>query len=494
MTRFPDDFVWGSATSAYQIEGAWREGGKGLSVWDTFSHTPGKTANGETGDVACDHYHRFREDVALMAEMGLKAYRFSISWTRIQPTGQGPANLDGLRFYSELIDELLAHGITPYVTLHHWDLPLILQQEHDGWLSPLMADIFSNYARICFEHFGDRVRHWITLNEPWVTAIVGYGEGVFAPGRVSTDEPYVAAHEMLRAHAAAVHVYRSEFQSAQGGVIGMANNCDWREPATGTPQDQAAAQRALEFYLGWFADPIYYGSYPTAMRVRLGDRLPTFTAEDRGRLRGSCDFFGLNHYTTHLVSHVNGGGASDPASNTGILSDQDIALTIDPAWEVTAMGWPIVPDGCRKLLQWIDARYDGPPVLITENGCAFDDRVVDGAIDDAERIRYAQGYLQAAHRALEAGVDLCGYFLWSFLDNFEWASGYDKRFGLHHVDFETLARTPKSSAAWYRDVIARNGLAVSSDGESHAPLSPASSHSLASLADAPSSTRSSHLS
>lgn len=459
MLRFPDDFVWGSATSAYQIEGAWQEGGKGLSVWDAFAHTPGKTSGGDTGDVACNHYHRFREDVALMADLGLDAYRFSISWPRIQPTGRGPANPNGLRFYSDLIDELLAHGITPYVTLHHWDLPLTLQLEHDGWLSPRMADFFADYARLCFRHFGDRVRHWITLNEPWVTAILGYGEGVFAPGRVSPDEPYRVGHEMLRAHGAAVEVYRREFQSAQGGVIGMANNCDWREAATDTPEDHAAAQRALEFYLGWFADPLYHGDYPASMRERLGDRLPVFSDEDRARLKGSSDFFGLNHYTTHLVSHVDGGGPSVPASNAGIASDQDIALTTDPAWEVTAMGWPIVPDGCRKLLEWIDARYDRPPILITENGCAFDDTWVDGRVDDSARVRYFEGYVEACRDALASGVRLLGYFPWSFLDNFEWASGYSKRFGLHHVDFATGTRTPKASAHWYRDLIASQRLA-----------------------------------
>ena len=463
MRSFPTDFVWGSATSAYQIEGAWQEGGKGPSVWDAFSHTPGKTANGDTGDVACDHYHRVREDVALMAEAGLKAYRFSISWTRIQPTGTGAPNPEGLRFYSDLIDALLARGITPYVTLHHWDLPLALETDLGGWLSPRMAEVFADYARICFDAFGDRVRHWITLNEPWVTAINGYGNGLFAPGRVSTDEPYRAAHEMLRAHGAAAEVYHRDFQAAQGGVIGMANNCDWREPATDAPADRGAAQRALEFYLGWFADPLYHGDYPISMRARLGDRLPTFSDEDRARIRGSADFFGLNHYTTHLVA--DGEGESDPASNAGIVEDQGLRLLVDPAWPLSAMGWPVVPDGLRSLLLWIDARYDRPPVVITENGCASHDAVVDGAVDDAFRIDYVRGYLGACHEAIEAGVDLRGYFLWSLLDNFEWASGYAKRFGLHHVDFATLARTPKASARWYRDVIARGGLPAAPGGD-----------------------------
>ena len=465
MTRFPDDFVWGSATSAYQIEGAWQEGGKGPSIWDAFAHTPGTTARGETGNVACDHYHRMHEDVALMAAMGLKAYRFSIAWTRIQPTGTGAPNPEGVRFYSDLIDALLANGITPFVTLYHWDLPLALHQAFGGWLSPRMADVFADYARICFEAFGDRVRHWITLNEPWVMAILGYGEGVFAPGRESADEPYVVAHEMLRAHGAAAEVYRRDFQPAQRGAIGMANNCDWREPATPAPADRAAAQRALEFYLGWFADPLYTGDYPVSMRARLGDRLPRFSDEDRARLRGSVDFFGLNHYTTHLVSHAEGGGASEPGANVGIGADQDLVLSADPAWERTAMGWPVVPDGFRKLLLWIDARYDRPAVFVTENGCAFDDARVDGAVDDARRVGYLRGYLAACHQAIAAGADVRGVFQWSFLDNFEWASGYAKRFGLHHVDFETLERTPKASARWLRDVIARGGLPADPRGD-----------------------------
>ena len=460
MTQFPDGFVWGSATSAYQIEGAWREGGKGPSVWDAFSHTPGKILGGDTGDVACDHYHRVREDVALMAEAGLKAYRFSISWARIQPTGYGDPNPEGLRFYSDLIDALLEHGIEPWVTLHHWDLPLALQTEHDGWLNPRMADFFGAYARVCFEHFGDRVRHWITLNEPWVTAILGYGQGVFAPGRVSTSEPYRAAHEMLRAHGAAAGVYRREFQARQGGLIGMANNCDWREPATDSAEDRAAAQRALEFFLGWFADPLYHGDYPTVMRERLGDRLPTFSDEDRARIQGSADFFGLNHYSTMLAAHDEGGAAGSPYANGGLVADQDVRLTADPSWAVTAMDWPVVPWGFEKLLGWIDARYDHPTVVVTENGCACDDDGEGGAVDDDARVGYLEGYLAACHRAIEGGADVGGYFVWSFLDNFEWASGYSKRFGLHHVDFATGARTPKTSAAWYRDVIARNGLAA----------------------------------
>jgi len=459
MLTFPEGFIWGTATSAYQIEGAWKEGGRGLSVWDAFAHTPGKTAGGDTGDVACDHYHRFGEDVKLMAAMGLKAYRFSIAWPRIQPLGHGEPNAEGIRFYSRLIDTLLEHGITPWVTLHHWDLPLALQLEHDGWLGPRIAGFFADYARICFAHFGDRVKHWITLNEPWVTSIMGYGQGVFAPGRVSNAEPYAAAHQMLRAHGAAVAVYRREFQAAQGGVIGISNNCDWREPLTDSPADRAAAERALEFYLAWFADPIWLGDYPASMRERVGDRLPRLTDEDRALIHGSADFFGLNHYTTMYAAHGDGHEPMATFSNAGIAEDQDVSVSADPAWPLTAMEWPIVPWGCGKLLRWIDARYGHPPIVITENGCAFDDELIDGAVDDARRIGFHAHYLAACHAALADGVRLDGYFAWSLLDNFEWSLGYTRRFGLHHVDFATGTRTPKRSAGWYADVIARNALA-----------------------------------
>lgn len=458
MHPFPSDFIWGSATSSYQIEGAWREGGKGLSIWDVFSHTPGKTRGGDTGDVACDHYHRFREDVRLMADIGLKAYRFSISWPRIQPLGYGASNDAGIRFYSNLIDALLEHDIQPWVTLYHWDLPVALQLEHDGWLNPRIADFFADYARICFDAFGDRVDHWITLNEPWVTATMGHGNGTFAPGRVSRDEPYVAAHHMLRAHGKAADVYRRDFQPAQKGKIGMANNCDWRAPETDSDADRAAAQRAVEFFLGWFADPLYIGDYPASMRERLGERLPRFSDEDVALIQGSSDFFGINHYTTSLASNIAGEAEAAPSAQGEYARDQNVALSDDPSWKRTAMDWAIVPWGLRELLEWIDRRYDRPPIIITENGCAFDDELIDGEVDDRDRIAYLDAYLAACHDAITAGVDLRGYFLWSFLDNFEWASGYSKRFGLHHVDYDSLERTPKASAYWYRDVIARNGV------------------------------------
>lgn len=459
MVRFPKGFVWGAASSAYQIEGGCKGTGKGPSIWDAFAAIPGKTRNGENGEIACDHYHRLKEDVALMRKTGLHAYRFSISWPRLLPTGRKEINTEGVRFYNHLIDELLANEIVPWATLYHWDLPLALQLSSDGWLNPDMDRYFAEYADLCFEYFGDRVKNWITLNEAWVICIFGHWRGIFAPGRVSLEEPYRVGHNLLRAHARAVAVYREKYQSLQKGRIGMANNCDWREPATESEKDVRAAQRALEFFLGWFADPVYLGCYPESMVSRLDRRLPKFTPEELELLKGSVDFFGLNHYTTMLAEHCdNPKPDAGTYDNGGIAQDQSVELSVDPDWDKTAMQWSIAEWGCRKLLHWIDQRYDHPEIILTENGCAFDDRFEDGEINDVQRIDFLSRYIRQCHRALNEGIRLKGYFLWSFLDNFEWALGYSKRFGIHHVDFNTLKRTPKASAKWYADVIRRNGI------------------------------------
>ncbi|MEM9142905.1 MAG: GH1 family beta-glucosidase [Bacteroidota bacterium] len=463
MLKFPKDFAWGAATSSHQIEGAALEDGRAWSIWDAHAHTPGRTHEGETADVACDHYHRFKEDVQLMADIGLKAYRFSISWSRIQPDGQGDLNPKGIAFYDSLINELLKHDITPWVTLYHWDLPLALQTEKDGWLNPETADFFAQYADICFEHFGDRVKHWITLNEPWVVAILGHGEGVFAPGRKSKSEPYLVAHQLLRAHGKAVALYRDKYQPVQQGQIGISNNGDWREPLTDKPEDVEAAQRSLEFFLGWFTDPIFLGDYPQSMKERVGERLPLFTEEDRALIKGSSDFLGLNHYTTLMASNVAPGDTvqQEVYGNGGIFEDQYVLLTADPTWQTTSMNWAIVPWGCRKLLEWIAKRYDNPAVFITENGCSLDDQVENGKVRDVVRKEFIEGYLAAGHKAIAGGVALKGYFVWSFMDNFEWALGYSKRFGIHYVDYNTLERIPKNSALWYKQTIADNGFVLS---------------------------------
>ena len=456
--HFPKNFIWGAATSSYQIEGGHNLDGKGPSIWDAFCAIPGKVANGDTGNISCDHYHRMAEDVALMKQMGLQAYRFSISWPRILPTGRGKVNKTGIEFYNSLINELLENDIQPWVTLYHWDLPLALQFEEDGWLGSSIADAFANYADVCFQYFGDRVKNWITINEAWVAAMLGYGQGVFAPGRTSNSEPYLAGHNLLRAHAKAVHVYREKYQTVQKGQIGMTNNCDWREPLTDSPADHAAAERAMEFFVSWFADPIYHGKYPDSMIERVGERLPKFSKEDIELVRGSSDFFGLNHYTTMYAADATGKiQESSVYGNGGLSEDQDVNLSVDPSWQLTTMQWAVVPWGCCKLLEWLDKRYGRPPIVITENGCAFDDQLVKGQVNDHQRVEFFKGYLAAIHEAIENGVDVQAYFAWSLMDNFEWASGYGQRFGIHYVDFETLKRTPKASAKWLAEVIANNG-------------------------------------
>jgi len=457
MKTFPNNFVWGTATSSYQIEGGCDQDGKGPSIWDAFCSIPGKIKNGDTGNTAIDHYNQFKEDIALLKSQGFKAYRFSISWPRVLPQGRGKVNEEGIRFYNNLIDGLLEHDITPVVTLYHWDLPLALQLESDGWLNKDIIDHFTQYARLCFERFGDRVKHWITLNEPWVVAILGHGQGVFAPGRVSNSEPYLAGHHLILAHASAVDVYKNEFNHQQG-IIGMSNNCDWREPLTDSEDDKNAAERALLFFVGWFADPIYLGDYPEVMKERLGNRLPEFTPEEKELIRGSSDFFGLNHYTTMYAAEnygKNQGG--NVYGNGGLSEDQDVDLSVDKSWKLTEMKWAVVPWGCKKLLEWISKRYSYPDIYITENGCAYNDHVEDGAVHDTDRIDFYHGYLKACHEAIHIGVNLKGYFAWSMFDNFEWASGYSLRFGINYIDYNSLERIPKDSAYWWKGVVQKNG-------------------------------------
>lgn len=458
--RFPKDFVWGTATSAYQVEGAANDGGRGPSIWDTFCETPGKVANGETGEFACDHYQRYAEDIALMAEMGVSAYRLSISWSRIMSDGtRSSLNQEGIDFYSRLIDECLAHSITPWITLYHWDLPEQLYANVDGWLGNEISDLFADYAEVCFEQFGDRVKHWITINEAWVVSVLGYGQGVFAPGHVSNSEPYEVGHNLLLAHGKAVKIYRDRFQAKQGGRIGISNNCDWREPLTERPEDKAAAQLSLEFFLGWFADPIYLGDYPESMRQNVGDRLPVITDEQRELIYQSSDFFGLNHYTTMYAAEGTDEFKADSVyGNGGLNEDQGVNLSVCESWPKTQMQWAVVPWGCRKQLEWIAERYDNPEIVITENGCAYNDQLVNGEVVDQPRIDFYSSYLEECANAIDNGVNLVGYFAWSFMDNFEWAQGYDKRFGLHYVDFKTGERTAKASAKWFKDLMMPKGV------------------------------------
>lgn len=468
--RFPPDFTFGAATASFQIEGAAAEGGRGPSIWDDFSKKPGNTHNGATGDVACDHYHRFRHDVAIMASMGVRAYRFSISWSRLIPNGEGDVNEEGACFYSDLIDELLSHGITPWVTLYHWDMPSALDSEFGGWLGPkerVMA-AFGAYARTCFSRFGDRVKNWITLNEPWCSAVLGYGTGQHAPGRSSASdtEPYIAAHNLLLAHAEAVRIFRSEFAQGQGGQIGISLNADFRQPRDiSSVEDAHAALRAMEFSLGWFAEPVHFGAYPACMRSACGDRLPRFTAEESELLRGSSDFFGLNSYSANLAA-----ACHRPLGGGGYWEDIGVEWWHrDPDWEKTDMDWPIVPWAFRELLLYVQSCYEPRNgIYITENGCALEPEssVLHDqrpgaleplawageeedpcweALNDLQRVRFFRAHLSAVHAARSRGADVRGYFAWSLLDNFEWAEGYSKRFGLVRVDYKTQSRQVKAS-------------------------------------------------
>ncbi|KAF9045018.1 glycoside hydrolase family 1 protein [Panaeolus papilionaceus] len=466
VRKFPKDFLWGFATAAFQIEGSENVDGRGKSIWDDFAKTPGKTLDGRDGSVATDSYRLWKEDVALLAEYGVKAYRFSLSWSRIIPLGgrNDPVNPKGIEHYSKFIDELLAHGITPFVTLYHWDLPQGLQDRYGGWLNKdEVAQDFANYARVCFEAFGDRVKHWLTINEPWCCAILGYGRGVFAPGRSSdrarsaegdgSTEPWIVGHSIILAHARAVKVYREQFKATQKGEIGITLNGDWEMPYDDSPENVAAAQHALDFAIGWYADPIYLGFYPPYMREVLGDRMPDFTPDEWAIVKGSSDFYGMNTYTTNLAR---AGGDDEFQGNV------DYTFTRPDGTQLgnqAHCAWlQDYPEGFRSLLNYIWKRYK-LPIFVTENGFAVkgeNDLPVDQAVHDAERVHYFQGTTAALLNAMhEDGVVIKSYFPWSFLDNFEWADGYGTRFGVTYVDYETQKRYPKDSAKflikWFKE-------------------------------------------
>ncbi|XP_017977362.1 PREDICTED: beta-glucosidase 42 isoform X2 [Theobroma cacao] len=450
---FSPSFVFGVATSAYQIEGACNEGSRGASIWDSFSRTEGKIVDGSTGDVAVDHYHRYKEDVDLISKFGFDAYRFSISWSRIFPDGLGTrVNDEGITFYNNLIDALLEKGIQPYVTLYHWDLPLHLHESIGGWLNKQIVKYFAIYADTCFAHFGDRVKNWITINEPLQTAVNGYDTGIFAPGRCegSSAEPYLAAHHQILAHATAVSIYRSKYKDKQGGQIGLVLDCEWAEANSDKIEDKSAAARRLDFQFGWYMCPLYYGDYPAVMRERIGDRLPKFSQEEKELLGNSLDFIGLNHYTSRFIAHVNNG-----SEESFFYRAQEMERTGgEKIGEKAASEWLyVVPWGIRKVLNYIAQTYSNLPIYVTENGMDDEENrslPLHEILDDKLRVRYFKGYLAAVAQAIKDGADVRGYFAWSLLDNFEWAQGYTKRFGLVYVDYKNgLTRHPKSSAYWF---------------------------------------------
>ncbi|PYI23035.1 glycoside hydrolase [Aspergillus violaceofuscus CBS 115571] len=463
-STLPKDFLWGFATASYQIEGAVAEDGRGPSIWDTFCKIPGKIADGSNGDVACDSYHRVDEDIALLKQCGAKAYRFSISWSRIIPLGgrNDPINQKGLDHYSAFIDALHAAGIVPLVTLYHWDLPDALDQRYGGLLNKeeFVAD-FTRYARVLFEAFGARVRHWITFNEPWCSAVLGYNVGQFAPGRTSdraksrvgdgAREPWIVGHNLLVAHGAAVKVYREEFKGRDGGEIGITLNGDWAEPwDPANPADVEACTRKIEFAISWFADPIYHGKYPDSMVRQLGDRLPAWTAEDRALVHGSNDFYGMNHYCANYIRAKTGApDPTDTAGNLEILLQNKAGEWIGPE---TQSAWlrPCAL-GFRKLLKWLSDRYGQPKIYVTENGTSLkgeNDLPVDQLLRDEFRVQYFRDYIAAMADAYTLdGVDVRAYMAWSLMDNFEWAEGYETRFGVTYVDYENgQKRLPKESA------------------------------------------------
>lgn len=440
---FPRNFTWGAATAAFQVEGAARADGKGPSIWDAFCAVPGNTSTGDTGDVACDHYHRYRDDVALMRQLSLNAYRLSISWPRVLPAGLGDVNEAGLEFYDRLVDALCEAGIEPLVTLYHWDLPQALQEEFGGWAHDDSPDIFADYAELIFDRLGDRVRYWLTINEPQVIVEAGYFAGVHAPGIKDRALGYRVGHNLLRAHAYAVQRYRSCKHNA--GAISFALNTAYSFPFSDALDDTIAAERALLNFAGWFGDPPYFGDYPAVLRERLGQLLPEFSPEDARLLKRSTDFVALNYYFSDIVRHAPGAGLME----TEVIPQPDTPHT--------EMGWPIRPDGLHRLLHWLNSRYSDLPIYITENGAAMDDQPdTSGFVDDQDRIAYLRNHLAAIGAAMAEGVDLRGYFAWSLLDNLEWSLGFSKRFGLIRCDHETQQRTIKASGRWYADV-ARHG-------------------------------------
>jgi len=439
---FPDDFLWGAATAAYQIEGSPLADGAGASIWQRFSHDPRLMASpGDTGDVACDHYNRWREDVALMKALGLKAYRFSIAWGRVLPDGTGRVNAAGLDFYERLVDELLANGIEPLATLYHWDLPAALDDK-GGWLNRDSADWFAEYGRVLFERLDGRVTKWVTLNEPWVVTDGGYLHGALAPGHRNLFEAPIASHNLMRAHGAAVQAYRA----SGAHEIGLVVNIEPKYAASDSPEDRTAQRRAEAYMNRQYLEPAIHGRYPPELKEIFGEAWPDWPAADFELIRQPIDFLGVNYYTRNVTR-----------------ADDSFLLRAGPVPQknatITTTGWEVFPQGLTDMLLWVKENYGDIPLYVTENGAAFYEppRAIDGRVEDPLRVDYLRTHIAAVGEAIRRGADVRGYMLWSLLDNLEWSLGYSKRFGMVHVDFETQVRTPKASAHFYAEVIASNG-------------------------------------
>ena len=450
---FPPDFLWGTATSAYQIEGATREDGRGLSIWDSFAATPGKTYQGETGDIAINHYHTMEQDVTLMAEMGLNAYLFSISWPRVLPSGVGTANARGLDFYDRLVDTLLARSITPLIKLYHWDLPQALH-ERGGWLERDTAYAFADYAEVVAERLGDRVDWWLTHNEPWCSSYLGYGIGIHAPGICDLQSAVVAAHHVLLSHGLALPRLRAHTRPS--AHLGIAIDCYPVYPGDERPETRTSVERADIFRNRWFLDPVFRGSYPDGLFADMAVYPPHMEENDLSIISTPIDFLGVNYYSRMLVRSPEQTNAPTLLPvETNERQPPYVEVTPIPGASYTEMGWEIYPDGLATTLQRLHHDYAPADLLITENGAAFQDHW-DGNnhVNDPRRVQYLREHIQAVEQALQQGVPMRGYFAWSLMDNYEWTEGYSKRFGMVYVDYPTQRRIIKDSGHWYASFIA----------------------------------------
>ncbi|HXK32927.1 MAG TPA: GH1 family beta-glucosidase [Dehalococcoidia bacterium] len=437
--RFPDNFSWGTATASYQVEGAWDEDGKGESIWDRFSHTEGKILNGDTGDVACDQYHRYKEDVAIMKQLGMRGYRFSISWPRVIPDGKGAINQKGIDYYSRLVDELLANGITPFPTLYHWDLPQALQDE-GGWANRGIVGHFTRYAQTMVDALGDRVKNWMIFNEPFVFVFIGYLWGQHAPGIRDAGMAMRASHIVNLAQTSALKAMRA---TGKPEMIGTAFSMSPSYPASGSPEDKAAAERHHAFSNTWFLDPMVKGEYPRAYveQDRWLERMD-IRPGDMEAVRDKLDFIGINLYQRTIVR------ATDDTKNVGYAP-------VPGDGPRTAFNWEVWPAALYQMIKRVDRDYAHPPIYVTENGCSYPTAPgADGRVHDQERIDFYHGYVGQMARAVDEGCDVRGYYAWTLLDNFEWAMGFSQRFGIVYTDFETQQRTIKDSGYWFRDLIA----------------------------------------
>lgn len=443
---FPKDFLWGTATASYQVEGASLEDGKGESIWDRFSHISGNVLNDDTGDIACDQYHKYKDDIKLMKALGLKGYRFSIAWPRIYKEGWGRVNPKGVDFYNYFVDELLKNGIEPVITLYHWDLPQALQ-DRGGWENRDTIEYYSEYAAFMFNALGDRVKKWITHNEPWVASFLGNAEGVHAPGFKNLKLAVQISHNLILSHAKAIQVYR---QLNMDGIIGIALNLSPVYPASNSRENIEAAFLADGYYNRWFLDPVLKGNYPVDILKIYENNLnaPIIQNGDMKLIASySADFLGINYYSRAVVQK----------SNKNEMLKFEVIRPMGSKY--TEMNWEIYPEGLYDLLTRISKEYESPHIYITENGAAFKDKkIINGIIQDDDRLEYFKLHFAQAYRAIEDGVKLDGYLIWSLMDNFEWALGYTKRFGIINVDFKTLERKFKKSALWYKDVISNNGI------------------------------------